>query len=285
MTISAKILLDSLAPCGARLTTFELHYPRFIHAEFMTHRLISRNAASSRAIPMKKFREMVLADPAVPVWWGRNQAGMQAEEELDFTNQHIVQGMWKNALDNAAAHHTMMEIVGLHKQIANRILEPWSHITVIASATDWQNFFFLRCHKAAQPEIRELAEKMQVAYNQTRPQILSVGEWHQPFIDWTDHMRVWNEVAEVDDTLNKVSVGRCARVSYLTHDGRRDLKEDIALHDKLLAPMDTHEPGHLSPFEHVAMALDTPERSGNFTGFRQYRKMIAGEHAGVEIRL
>jgi thymidylate synthase ThyX len=82
--ISAKIIADSISESeyGDRITTFELEYPRFIHGELMTHRLFSRNAASSRAIPINKMMDQVLTAPAMPVEWGLNKSGMQAEEML-----------------------------------------------------------------------------------------------------------------------------------------------------------------------------------------------------------
>lgn len=316
MTISAKILLDSISPAGARLTTFELKYPRFIHNEFLTHRCVSRNAASSRAIPVEKMIQAVLDDPAVPVFWGKNQKGMQASEELDDISRNYEQHSFVNAgeTQRGAAKRIWLEArdkavefvrqfqspeIDLHKQIANRILEPWMHITVIASATNWANFFHLRTHKMAQPEFQALAKEMKRAYDESQPTRLFSWDWHMPLVfeeDWSAATQLAESMSEsvrreektieypltVSDwtkhILRKVSVGRCARVSYLSHQGKRDLVEDIKLHDKLIAGLTTDEPLHMSPFEHVARAqADMVGGTGNFRGFSQYRSFFAGE--------
>lgn len=266
----AKILLDSVAPSGVRLTTFELTYPRFIHAELMTHRLFSRNSASSRAIPVEKLIARIENEPAMPVWWGKNQAGMQAKEELDEKNREWAQRLWLEARDEMLDYARKLADIGLHKQIANRILEPWMFITVILTATEYENFFALRCHPDAQPEFQHIARKMQALYRESRPVALDEGQWHMPLLREDDWREAVNGTLAPAD-LQKISVGRCARVSYLTHDGRRAPAEDIALCDRLIVS------GHMSPTEHVAMALREPTWHGNFRGWKQYRKTIPGE--------
>jgi thymidylate synthase ThyX len=165
-------------------------------------------------------------------------------------------------------------------------------ITVLVSATNFGNWFHLRDHKDAQPELQVIATEMHYQYLETTPRKLYAGEWHLPYIREEDRSdetlllaieehRVTGQVVSSDDILRKVSVGRCARVSYLTHEGIRDLRQDISLHDKLAATTQTEDPGHFSPFEHPAQALARPERIGNFVGFRQYRKDFANE-AGPE---
>lgn len=264
MTYSAKIICDSVNAKYTRLTTMEITYPRFVHSEFMTHRVFSRNAASSRAIPIAKILQRVEDDPVFPVWWGKNQAGMQAEEQLVLPEQLEAREKWLAARNSALQHARDLAALGLHKQIVNRILEPWMWITVIVTSTDWENFFALRCHKAAQPELREIADMMFTAYMFGKgPRRLLDGEWHLPYVDDS-------ELNELSETVLKVSVGRCARVSYLTHDGKRDPAEDIKLHDKLAA----QDPGHWSPFEHVAQAQSDFPRCRNFRGFLQYRAMV-----------
>lgn len=292
----AKILLDSISPAGRRLTTWVLTYPRFVHAELMTHRLFSRNSASSRAIPNEKLRKMVAEDPALPVWWGKNQSGMQAREELSDVGEVYpsrpgdlgtggltispraeAKREWLRARDLMLEASERLAKIGLHKQLCNRLIEPWMFITVVVSATSFDNWFHLRDHRDAQPEIAEIARMMHALYKESVPVTRTI---HRPFIE-DDDVRVAHGMAETDEVIKKVSVGRCARVSYLTHDGKRDLREDIALHDKLLAGRDSDDPMHMSPFEHVADALDDPnEQSGNFRGWKQYRKMIPGEHFG-----
>lgn len=264
-----KMLGDSINAQKVRLTTMELTYPRMIHSEFMTHRLFSRNAASSRAIPISKMIERVKNDPVVPIHWGANEKGMQANSVLDSVSAECCKAEWLNARDQALDTVYMLDDYGLHKQIANRLLEPWMWITVIASATNWSNFFSLRCHEAAEPHINRIAVMAREAYLASDPEPLRDGEWHTPLIGFPGD----EELSESDRI--KVSVGRCARVSYLTHDGKRDIQADIDLHDRLKGN------GHFSPFEHVAQARGgavAPERTGNYgSGWHQYRKDLAGE--------
>lgn len=260
---SALVRANSRNRRWQTLTTMEVTYPRFVHSEFLTHRMFSRNSASSRAIPIAKMLERVETNPVMPVWWGRNQAGMQAQEELREDEKERALIRWLGARDSALQHARELAAIGVHKQIVNRLLEPWMWITVIVSATDWSNFFALRCHPAAQPELRKIADMMFEAYHiGPPPQNLNDGEWHLPFLHDRDQIPA--------ESWKAVSVGRCARVSYLTHDGKRDFAADIALHDKL----SSQNPGHWSPFEHVAMADSTVGRCRNFRGFRQYRDFV-----------
>jgi len=332
--IEAKIICDSVNPTGQRLTTFQLRYPRFIHAEFMTHRRFSRNASSSRAVPTAKLLEEVRSDAlrAVPVFWGKNQAGMQAAEELDdvetlpcgagpLTQKDRAKMEWQMAALAAANSAERMASIGAHKQIVNRIIEPFTHINVVCTATEYMNFFGLRLDKAAQPEMRALAEAMWAAYGDSIPLPRKPGEWHLPFVALAghegvtaaDYLRANNKHLSDDvgmerwiNMLIKISVARCARVSYMSNDtGKRStVEEDLALYDRLLGV----QPLHASPAEHQATPDDVtgpydilvkeptpdqrrdrilqttissrwanPEQHGNFVGWRQYRKMLPGE--------
>jgi thymidylate synthase ThyX len=275
---STRVLKDSLAPCGKRLTTWELTYPRFVHAELMTHRLFSRNSASSRAIPTEKLMARIREDPALPQWWGKNQSGMQANEELDGAARAEAERLWLAARDQMLAAAEQLGKVGLHKQLANRLIEPWMFITVLVSATEYSNWFHLRNHRMAQPEIAWVAKAMWQQYNEQQPRSMSTGEWHLPLFDEALEGPLDCGVAVV--RAKKISTGRCARVSYLTHEGVRDPDKDVELHDRLCAGPQTGEPGHWSPFEHVAKALSEPRRSGNFFGWSQYRKEFEAEHFG-----
>lgn len=298
-----EIVLDSVNAAGVRLTTFALTYPRFVHAELMTHRVFSRNSASSRAIPSEKMRALVREHPALPVWWGKNQAGMQAREELSDCDDAIVvssnefgdvlerrstraevQRLWLEARDVMIEYSDRMAKLGLHKQLCNRLTEVWMPITVLVSATSFANWFHLRDHKDAQPEIQVIATEMLYQYLESVPMPRHPGAWHRPYIRDEDieyaefeAMGYSDPQPVFDDILNKISVGRCARVSYLTHDGRRDPMEDIKLHDKLKDTTDSNDPGHFSPFEHVAMSLSDRSRIGNFRGWKQYRKFFPTE--------
>lgn len=288
MTIEAKMIADSISPDGIRLSTLQLRYPRFIHSEFMTHRHFSRNASSSRAIPVERMIEDLRRDPAMPVYWGSNQKGMQAGEELTGPGLGVAHSEWETARDACITAAQMMIDHGLHKQIANRILEPWAHINVVVTATEWDNFFALRCHKDAQPEMKALALAIFNAMAGSHPTHLKPGEWHLPYVtteDWNGDQ--WNTGTPALDYLKKVSVARCARVSYLTHDGRQTpIEEDLALYDRLVGS----HPLHASPAEHQATPDDQwnnmgggleqwkhPELHGNFRGWIQYRKTLPGE--------
>lgn len=302
MPFDAKVLADSQSPAGYRLTTLEATFPRFVLAEFNTHRVFSRNSASSRAIPIAKQLRRVLEDPYVPVEFGSNQPGMQAGAALAGEKRDAAEREWLHARDDAvrrvlglvadpaaiAPDADLFEVLGeveaaiaerarpaewlnVHKQVANRLLEPFMWHTVIVTATEWENFWNLRCHPDAQPEIRTVAEAMRGAVEASQPTSLALDEWHLPLVRPEDR----EQVASIEDLI-KVSAGRCARVSYLTHAGKRDLDADVQLHDRLL------ESGHMSPLEHparplTAAELDENEWSGNFRGWHSYRKDVAGE--------
>lgn len=275
---NCKILLDSINTAGDRLTTFELTYPRFVHCELMTHRVFSRNSSSSRAIPIEKMIEQVENDPVIPVYWGKNQRGMQAGEELTDTERIMAIDAWLLARDEMVYKARSMNRIGVHKQIVNRILEPWMWITVLVSSTEYNNFFNLRCHKDAQPEMGKIAWMMLEEYKKSNPTWRPDFSWHLPLL--ADRIVLQNEGFD-SEALRKISVGRCARVSYLTHDGKRDPQADIDLHDnRLLHPSNPSDPDHMSPFEHIAMA-SPGKKSGNFTGWHQYRKDFPNENRTI----
>lgn len=232
----------------------------------MTHRVFSRNAASSRAIPHKKMLERLEQDPAVPVEWGRNQPGMQASQQVD--DVAAAESWWLRGYELLKPWLAEGEALGLHKQILNRPVEPWFNIEVICTATEWDNFYSLRTHASAQPEIRVLAEHMLAAQRSSTPVVVKSDGWHLPFVGD-------DEIAAAGlDAAKKFSVARCARVSYLNHDGSApDEEKDLKLFHQLL------EAGHVSPFEHQACALtDGAVISGNFVGWRQFRKDLPGEN-------
>lgn len=291
-TISAEVICHSKhSETAKEIVTLRLRYPRFIHSEFMTHRVFSRNASSSRAIPVSKLIQDVTNDPAVPLFWGKNQKGMQAGEEHDARvkrgGEDITREQaWLGARYNAVLVARAFDEAGYHKQIVNRLLEPFSHITVVVTATEWSNFFALRDHPDAEPHIRLLAQRMKTAIAASEPKILVAGEWHLPFItdqDWNWYL--WRDDYSFNEALEniiKVSVARCASTSYKTVDGF-DMTPDraVTLYYKLVSSA----PLHASPCEHQAYAdhLDdvgdyySPKLHGNFVGFIQYRKLIPGE--------
>lgn len=309
--IKAEIIADSYHPVtNTRITTFELVYPRFIHSEFMTHRIFNRNASSSRAIPTSRFIEQVQSDPVFPSHWGKNQKGMQAEEELTEDQIMDAKFIWDNAANSAAVYAEQLRRGQVHKQIVNRILEPYTHIRVVVTATNWVNFYGLRDHEDAQPEIRILAQQMKLAHENSKPQVLKQGEWHLPYITAADaasaynhckHSRITRDeptTGEIVGLLLKVSAARCARASYNNFEGKPStIDEDLSLFAKLVED----QPIHASPTEHQATPMnlsqtyvnnmnpDTWEQgvtsmdregelySGNLKHFVQFRKLIPGE--------
>ena len=257
------VLADSVNMAGERLTTFELTYPRPIHSELMTHRLFSRNAASSRAIPVERLLKALQDTPYVPHHLGVEQSGMQAGAPLSDEDAAACIEEWFVMRDACMAGAARLRGLRLHKQIANRPLEPWMFITVIMSTTSFRHFELLRNHSAAEPHFQHLARLMCASREASIPKLLQAGEWHMPLMYPED------AVLSLEDQ-KKVSTARCAAVSYVRHAAKKEHLRDITLHDSLAANK------HLSPFEHVA--TPTPgEHHGNFKGWRQHRQDISGE--------
>jgi thymidylate synthase ThyX len=258
---AARVLADSVSPAGMRLTTLEVRFPRFILSEFNTHRVFSRSSASARAVPTKKMIERVLENPAMPVEWGVNKAGMSASEILTEEQAELAKVEWLRARDGAVQHVRALQEFNVHKQVINRILEPYMWHTVIVTATEWENFFSLRLAENAQPEFQVAARLMFDAKAASDPSPVVLDEWHLPLVQ-ADERRLPIEV------LKKVSAARCARVSYLTHDGKRDIEKDIELCERLLSDR------HMSPFEHVATPAADTGFHANFRGWVQMRKEL-----------
>jgi thymidylate synthase ThyX len=262
-----------------------LTYPRFIHAEAKTHRVVSntegdnyilhrdislmderdlsRNAMSSRAVPVAKMIDQVRNDPAMPVHWGSNKPGMQAGAELINEARNAAIAEWLNAAGNAAHTAEVMNELGLHKQVVNRILEPFQWMHTIVTATEWDNFYDLRCHAMAEPNMQALAYCMRDAVAQSMPVVRAE---HLPYIDDLEIIAAKLSPEEA----RMVSAARCARVSYLNHDGTTpDVSKDLALATML------RDSKHASPFEHQAVAADDGYlRSRNFVGWRQHREAL-----------
>jgi thymidylate synthase ThyX len=262
MTCEVKIIADSINRLNVRITTFQLRYWRAIHSEFMTHRVFSRNAMSSRAVPVEKMLKQVRNEPAGPIRFMKNKPGMQATEYCTSQEEAEARATWDGAAASAAYHAEQLMAIGIHKQFANRLLEPFQYISVVVTATDWDNFWALRCHPDAMPEIQELAIEMKKQYDAHAPQLLSPGEWHTPYAD--------SRLSYKDRIIQ--SVARCARVSYNNHDGSETTMEgDTKLHNQLTQAV----PPHMSPAEHQAECTAQWTRSGNFgCGWSQYRKQL-----------
>lgn len=379
MAYSCRILADSHCANRAgeyRLTSYEITLPRMVLAEFNTHTVLSRNSASSRAIPVKKQLRRVLEDPFIPFYWGKNVPGMQAPEPIPEDRVPEAEWAWLRARNKAAI--SVMElligaeplrrivteqsgerpdsftdavaemqdelllaileevielfedksqadhILNVHKQLANRLLEPFMWHTIITTATEWRNFFALRSHNDAQPEIRVIAEMMRDVYGMSLPGDANNDKMrYKPYRDWAEAGYTVSEPLELAadewhtplltreqmnrygidwDVACDVSVGRCARVSFLTHEGRENWEEDVALARNRLQPS-----GHMSPFQHVGRPMRDDELrpithlyeedgdmqigwngefdawSGNFQGFVQYRKTLPHEYDFSEV--
>jgi thymidylate synthase ThyX len=261
---NATIIADSISPAGVRLTTIEVTLHRFVLAELNTHRVFSRNSASSRAIPVSKQVARVVDDPAVPVEFGANQRGMQAGEPLVGEDHDRAREAWLEARDRAVEAVTRLQDLGVHKQVTNRLLEPFMWHTVIVTATEWDGFWEQRCSPLAQPEIRVAAEAMKAARDASDPAPVGMGQWHTPYLREED--------GDLDpETARQVAAARCARVSYLTHDGRRDIDKDLELYERLV----TARPPHWSPLEHVATPAQEGESTlGNLRSWRQLRHEV-----------
>lgn len=257
--ITAEVLAHS--KCGNHeLVTFKTRFPKFILAEFNTHRALSRNSASTRAIPIKRQIANVEDDMFIPTWVGKNQRGMSSATELSSVERDKFDFAWRSGMEACADEAGAMLDMGVHKQHAGRCIEPWAMVDHISSATEWANFFRLRCNAGAQPEIQELAYKMLKVLDDSIPNELSPGEWHLPF---TNHI---SDDLTIEQII-QINVARCARISYQNFDGKIDIQKDFDLFENLLKSR------HMSPFEHVARA--TGEGSyANFRGFCQIRTDI-----------
>jgi len=314
MDIDAKILDDHITPENHRLTTMRLRYPKaFVEQELGRHRMFSRNSSSGRAVPASVYIDEATGDEtrAGPAEWGVNQRGMQANSELELAQVEAAETIWGTAAEAAALYARRLTALGLHKQVANALLTPFTHYNVIVSGTEYMNFFGLRLDRAARPEIRILAEKMWAAYNESKPTLLYPGDWHLPLVDeqdWpiiaqyakylTDEQLKWLQNIDVslDVTLHLaiyVSMARCARISYSSFKTKKRSTPDEDLNmafEKLVG----QQPIHASPAEHQAtpdmltvywhqyspteMSLwEHKEQWANYKGWRQYRAFIPGE--------
>lgn len=297
---SAKVIADSIGSHGVRATTIEATYPRFIHSEVLTHRDRARNSASSRAIPwkvkakdLKTLQEidvikgvpiapsgpkyhyvpkcmysMIQRGPVIPLSFDAEQRGMQSGDAVP--DQERCREIWLDARNKALAAADSLASMGVHKSLVNRIVEPWMWITVVMTATTWKNFFRLRIHRSAEKHFNRIATMIRDAIDSSEPRLLKVGEWHLPYIDSIDKdLNI--------DLLKQISAGRCARVSYLTHDGKRDPMADIKLFEKLINSGDGVM--HASPLEHQLECLeDGQARCGCFKGWKSFRSEFADEY-------
>lgn len=307
--ITAKVVCDSVNEDGVRLTTFELEYPRFIHSELMTHRMLSKNSSSSRAIPVSKMIGQIEDNMALPLYWGKNKSGMQAVEEVSKFDECKSVLSWERSFNYIKDRVNDMLSVDLHKQIPNRLLEPFQMMKVVITGTDWENFFNLRIHPDAQPEICMLAYKIYEGMQQSKPKPLKFGDYHLPYLETmvdTDSFEIkyWIEKDSHLEQLTleqaiKISAASCASVSYRTEGVTLEKAEKIF--DMLIKA----EVVHSSPFEHIATPIVFKETkeisnvfeyldkvdgvthvnkqgdlcSGNLRGWIQYRHLLLNNTA------
>lgn len=285
--ISAKVVCDSVFR-GDRITTLEIELHRFILPEFNTHRSLSRNFQSSRAVPIEKMIEQVRNNPAMPIHWGKNQSGMTAKEELDLKSQKWAKAAWLNAAKSAAEYAEYLNSIGTHKQIVNRVLEPfmWTKGVVTATGKAWNDFLKLRLHKDAQPEIQALALKIKEALDASDPVEMEEGDWHLPYSEPSACQDMDCVELGIEGKI-KVSASCCGQVSYRKLDDSLD--KAIKIYDMLNLPKNgvyPDDPPHFSPTEHQVKfdAEACKSLSGNFQirGFIQYRKAL---EQGIEKQL
>ncbi len=273
MEPAARVVCDSVNPAGHRLTTMEIQIHRFEWPAVLTHRKFSRNAASSRALGIERMIAAVVENPALPVKWGKAAPGMQHVELFeDLDEIDDLTEEWLAARDDAVRHAERLHAMGLHKQLVNRLIEPFAWHTGIITSTEWENFFQQRCTDYSddpQPEIAAVADAMRAALADSKPVELYFDEWHIPYMQEGE----WPGEFDLQTAL-KVGTARCARVSYLTQNGKRSPSKDVELFHRLIES----EPPHWSPLEHCAKASRTVGL-GNFDGWRQLRN--AHDHLKV----
>lgn len=284
-----KVIADSVAPHGSRLITLQITFPRFILAEVNTHRQLSRNSASSRAIPPEKMIERAQNEPFVPETFNRRVKGMGVGEALVNSDQEKARRAWLNARDHAVANALVLLDLDCDKSRINRLLEPFLWHTALITATEWSNFFALRDHPDAQPELQIIARMMRTVMDESDPERLAYGDWHLPYVSDDERVDIDDEVGRdpeykigIEERWAHVSAGRCFTVSY-------DRLDEIMSEDP-----DTSygrskggaARGHWSPLEHPAVATKPffGERAdsiedwhGNFRGWRSLRKFYPEE--------
>lgn len=289
-----KVVADSIGPSGARITTVEACYERFIHAEVLTHRDRARNSQSSRAKPWTVLTGQVENDPVIPLRWLADGTGMRSDTVVAGNIGLEAERIWLSARDDALRHARRLGELGIHKSLVNRIVEPFMWINTVMTATHWENFFRLRCHPDAEQHFQRLACAIRDSIKESKPAVLQAGDWHLPYIEEDDYDAAEKLMTMLDITtlpdrvadllprpisvLKAASVARCARVTYKPfNSSRKSLERDLDTFIKLLTGSMAEDMGtipHASPMEHVAVALLSLRPSGPFRGWRQYREQI-----------
>ena len=304
---TARLIASSINEQGNWVRTFSVKGHLMILPESNTHRTDSKSIQSGRAVPTVTLRERMLSDIAYPVYYGKNRPGMSAIEETTEWVRHPFTGAmlrpdeaWKAMAEMNAAWCEALTDAKWHKQLSNRPMAPFLYYHGTITATERDNYYGLRRHADAQPEIRALADAMwEAEQSAPPPKLLRPGEWHTPWVEDVDYETIhacilkYGLPSEAFTMLvNLVSAARCARSSYSTFDGRRSTVEsDITLCLKLIKS----DPVHSSPFEHpctpdskktVWIASDVnceaegeevwchPEDHRNYKGWRQLRAFL-----------
>lgn len=292
----AKVVLASRPTTGAPpILTMHWRYPRIIHGEVLTHKKFSRNARSSRAVPVQTMLNEVRAAPFVPWHWGKNQKGMQAGEPFSAEEIAEFQGDWLEERDHAAAKAEHYMNRGVHKQNPNRLLEPFSYIDTLITSASWSNFLHLRDHEDAEPHFQDLAKLVREAIAGARYQNLRPGEWHLPYVTDEEYdewlfgetprsIEICNRFGiNGTDVLKRLSVARCARISYAPFDGNPAVEREFERYQDLVRGSRLHA----SPFEHQASPdhrRDSATLGGNLgAGWIQLRKTIPGEYVPTRL--
>lgn len=299
--ISAKVIQHSKSIyTDKELITFEIEFPRFILAELNTHCMLEKNSSSSRAVPIKTQCKLIEENPAMPVHWGMNQSGMVAEQELDELRIEAAKGVWIAAMKSAISHVLVLDQTSVHKQLANRVAEPWQRMKTVISGTELENFFYLRDHPSAQPEFAELAKVMLEAKKNSKPMYIANNEWHVPYVDReriNDELKYFScgQELTVEQAL-MVSASCAAQTSYRKSDESLEKAKQVFERLNIGNP---NEPAHASPTTHQGTPIDydhlyedmtdtwpagvshmTRDKrlwSGKFQDFIQYRKLIPNE--------
>lgn len=306
--ITAKVICDSISEAGQRIVTFEIEYPRFILAELNTHKVLEKNSSSSRAIPIIRMIEQIESNMAMPLYWGKAKSGMQADGEVDDLTKQMAKTSWLGEFQSAKEIAIWMDDMFIHKQIANRLLEPFQMMKTVITGTDWDNFFNLRIHPDAQPEFCMLAYKMYKAMQESKPVLLREGEWHLPYVN-TYRVKSGRGIGQVEyytgtlyaddyhvltlEQAQRISASCCAQTSYRKSD------DSLEKADKVFDLLVKADVLHASPFGHLATPVSKvyddeintvfPETwqkgithmnrngvlcSGNLTGWISYRHLI-----------
>lgn len=291
--IKAKVIADSISSVtGKRITTFELEFPRIILAEWNTHNALSKNASSSRAIPVPSMLKQVRENPAFPVRFGAANAGMQDKgphdglvelynDYIDGDESYGADDAWRMAGHAAAYLSEQFHNAGYAKQICNRLIEPFQMMKVVMTATELNNFFWLRDHDAADPTIAELARKIKEAYDASTPVVLQPGEWHVPYYNdgyWkpalcqpVDYEYVIDVFGHSLEHALVISASCCAQVSYRKLDDTIEKARGVVARLNLKGE-EPDQPVHASPLEHQATPIQFVDDRSAMSAY------LSGEH-------